>query len=90
MLASKVSGKKMMPLLVKIAKGGRTRKDASGALSEKFIYVLEGKVEANIGQERYDLCKNDSLYFVSNTPHYFRNTGSSDARLVSVECPPAS
>lgn len=88
MLASKVLNKKMMPVLIKIAKGGKTHKEETKPGIEKFIYVLDGKIEASIGEEKYTLGKNDSLYFESNVSHYFKNSGASDARIISVVCPP--
>lgn len=88
MLASKILNKKMMPVLVKIAKGGRTHKEETRSGIEKFIYVLDGKIEANIGGEKYNLVRNDSLYFESNIPHYLKNIGAGEARIVSVVCPP--
>ncbi|MBI5123900.1 MAG: helix-turn-helix transcriptional regulator [Candidatus Omnitrophica bacterium] len=88
MLASKVLNKKMMPVLIKIAKGGRTHKEETKSGIEKFIYILDGKIEANIGEEKYNLGRNDSLYFESNIPHYIKNIGASDARVISVVCPP--
>jgi len=88
MLASKVLNKKMMPVLIKIAKGGKTQTEETKSGIEKFIYVLEGKIEASIGGEKYELGKNDSLYFESNMPHYIKNTGGSDVRVISVVCPP--
>jgi len=88
MLASKVLNKKMMPILIKLGKGGSTHKEETKHGTEKFMYVLEGRIEASIGSEKYNLSKNDSLYFDSNAPHYIKNTGSSDARVVCVTCPP--
>lgn len=88
MLASKILNKKMMPVLIKIAKGGKTRKEETKSGIEKFIYILEGKIEANIGEEKYALSRNDSLYFESNVPHYLRNIGSDESRLICVISPP--
>ena len=86
MLASNVQSKKMMPLLVALSKGGHTstEKDSHGV--EKFIYVLDGKVEANIGEEKFGLGSGDTIYFDSSVPHYFKNSGASEARLVSISC----
>jgi len=89
MLASSVLNKKMMPMLTKIAKNGVTHKEENKQGVEKFIYALSGKIEANIGVNKYDLTKGDSLYFESSLPHYFKNTGAEEALLVSVTCPPA-
>ena len=88
MLASKVLNKKMMPVLIKIARGGKTQKEDTKPGIEKFVYVLDGRIEANIGEEKYNLGRNDSLYFESNIPHYFNNIGAGDARVISVVCPP--
>jgi quercetin dioxygenase-like cupin family protein len=51
--------------------------------------VLDGKVEANIGSNKYDLAKGDTLYFESSIPHHFRNIGAGETRVVSVTTPPA-
>jgi len=88
MLSSNFVNKKMMPVLIKIGKSGRTHNEETKNGVEKFIYVIDGKVEANIGENKYDLVKSDSLYFESSLPHYFRNTGSTEARLISVITPP--
>jgi Cupin domain. len=88
MLASKVLNKKMMPVLVKIAKGGRTHKEETKPGIEKFVYVLDGKIEAAIGEEKYNLMKGDTLYFEGSTPHYFKNTHSTDTKLLCIISPP--
>jgi glyoxylate utilization-related uncharacterized protein len=88
-LAPNVLNKKMMPTLIRMSRGGNTHKEETKPGIEKFLYVLYGKVEANIGNEKYSLSKGDTLYFESSAPHYFRNTGKGDARIISVVCPPA-
>ena len=89
MLASNVQDKKMLPLLTVLAKNGRTTTEETGYGVEKFIYVLDGRIEANIGEEKYRLGPEDTIYFDSSAPHYFKNTGDDEARLISVTCPPA-
>jgi quercetin dioxygenase-like cupin family protein len=89
MLAPNILNKKMMPTMIKIAKGGNTHNEETKPGIEKFAYVLDGKVEANIGEERYVLGRGDTLYFESSTPHRFRNVGAGEARLICVITPPA-
>ena len=89
MLAPNVLNKKMMPTMIKIAKSGNTHNEETKPGIEKFAYVLDGKVEANIGEERYVLGRGDTLYFESSTPHHFRNVGAGEARLICVITPPA-
>jgi quercetin dioxygenase-like cupin family protein/DNA-binding Xre family transcriptional regulator len=88
MLAANVSGKKMMPTMIRIRKGGNTHKEETKPGIEKFTYLLDGKVEASIGHEKYVLSKGDTLYFESSVPHYFRNIGAGDARMICVVTPP--
>ena len=88
MLASKVLNKKMMPVLIKIARGGKTQKEETKPGVEKFIYVIDGKIEAAIGEEKYTLSKNDSLYFESLTPHFFKNINNRDSKLLCIISPP--
>jgi transcriptional regulator with XRE-family HTH domain len=88
MLIPKVLDKKMMPIMIKIGSKGTTHREESKKGVEKFVYVLEGKVNAAIGEKRYSLNKGDTLYFDSSMPHYFENIGASDARLICVISPP--
>lgn len=89
MLAPNVLTKKMMPTMIKIAKGGNTHNEETKPGIEKFAYVLDGKIEAAIGDEKYTLSKGDTLYFESSTPHSFRNIGSGESRMICVITPPA-
>lgn len=88
MLASGVLNKKMLPILIKINKEGTTHKEETKIGIEKFIYILSGKVEANIGDNKYELTRGDSLYFESSLPHFFRNLGAEESTLIQVTCPP--
>lgn len=87
-LASKISEKKMMPVFIRILKGGQTVKEQTKPGAEKFVYVLDGKIEAVVGEGKYILGKHDSLYFESNTPHYYINAGAGESSLISVVSPP--
>jgi mannose-6-phosphate isomerase-like protein (cupin superfamily)/DNA-binding Xre family transcriptional regulator len=89
MLASKVLNRKMMPVLMKLGRGGSTAKEETRPGIDKFIFVVDGAVEAQVGDEKYSMRKGDSIYFEAKEPHRFRNTGPSDARIISVTCPPA-
>lgn len=89
-LASNIQNKKMLPILMKIAKGGHTNMEETKPGVEKFIYVLDGKSEAIIGENKYALAQGDTIYFDSSVPHHFKNIGTGETRLVVVSCPPAS
>lgn len=89
-LATNVRDKNMLPILITIAKHGRTGAEEDARGVEKFIYVTEGRIEAAIGEEKYILGSGDTIYFDSSVPHYFKNLGNSEARIISVSCPPAA
>lgn len=88
-LVSKIKSKKMMPILLKIEPGGKTNPEENTAGTERFIFVLEGKIETYIREERFELSKNNSLYFDASLPHSFANIGRSSARVISVITPAA-
>lgn len=89
MLTTKVVDKKMMPLLIKFQKGGQTHKEENRPGTEKFIYILTGKIRAKIGKEEYNLSKGDSMYFDASLPHTFHNIGKTGAQVLCALTPPS-
>ena len=49
--------------------------------SEEYITVFCGKVEITVANERYLLGKGDSIRFLANVPHAYRNAGEETAEL---------
>ena len=41
----------------------------------ELLYVLSGKVELRIGEDRHELAEGDSVYFDSSVPHGYRRIG---------------
>lgn len=66
-LAPEVKGRHMEALIVKLEEN--PYKEMSVHEGEEFIYVLDGVVALNIGQDSYDLEPGDSAYYLSTTPH---------------------
>jgi len=86
-LTSNVLSKKMMPVLVKIEPGGATSEEKNAAGSEKFLFVLDGKISVSVGSESFSLSKNNALYFDAGLAHKIRNQGKTTARVISVVTP---
>ena len=40
---------------------------------EEYIIVTEGKIEININDEKFILQKGNSLRFMANSPHSYKN-----------------
>lgn len=88
-LTAKVLSKKMMPILLKIEPEGKTNTEQNRITTEKFIFVLEGKIEVVIGGQSYGLSKHNTLYFDASVEHYFVNKGKSVAKVICVATPVA-
>ncbi len=89
MLTTDVLKKKLMPVLVVIEPGGSTQREEARVGTERFIYVLEGEVEAKIGEAVHRLKKGSTLYFDASAPHVFRNDTRKAVKLLSVMTPAA-
>ena len=88
MLTTEVLKKKLMPVLITIEPGGATHKEETKVGTEKFLYVLEGALEAEVGEETHHLSRGSSLYLDASIPHALRNSGSKRALCLSVITPP--
>lgn len=53
-------------------------------LGEEFIYVLKGKIEVMVGENKNTLGPQDSLHFNSSIVHRLRNVSNQKAELVVV------
>jgi transcriptional regulator with XRE-family HTH domain len=66
-LAPEVKGRHMEALLVQLKEN--PEKEASVHEGEEFIYVLDGVVVVEIGEDHFELEAGDSVYYLSTTPH---------------------
>ena len=88
-LTAKILSKKMMPILLKIEPGGQTNVEKNQIGTEKFIYVLEGKLEVQIEDTTYSLLQGNTLYFDASVRHCFFNKDKSTAKILCVGTPAA-
>lgn len=86
-LTTNLMKKRMLPTLLKIEPGGRTNKEQGLIGSEKFVFVLEGQLDVQVGKETYPLSKNNTLYFDAGVEHYFFNPGDKVMKAVCVLTP---
>jgi len=66
-LAPEVKGRHMEALIVQLEEN--PDKEVSVHDGEEFIYVLDGIVVLDIGEDTFDLEPGDSAYYLSTTPH---------------------
>jgi transcriptional regulator with XRE-family HTH domain len=55
---------------------------------EEAEFVLEGSLEAHVGDRTLDLDRGDSIRFASSMPHWFRTYGAR-CILISAQTPPS-
>lgn len=88
LLTTDVLKKKLMPVLITIEPGGSTHREEAKVGTEKFLYVLEGTLEASIGEATHELKRGSSLYLDASVSHTLRNVSTHPAKCLSVVTPP--
>ena len=86
-LTKNVLKKKMMPVLIRINPGGKTSVEQNPIGTEKFIFVLDGVIEAEVSGSRFRLGKHNTFYFDASLPHHFINKGKPTARVLCIGTP---
>lgn len=51
---------------------------------EEFVYVLEGRLQIQVGEETHTLTKGKSLHFDSSKEHVLKNLSSKESKLIVV------
>ena len=88
MLTTEILKKKLMPVLITIESGGSTHREEARVGTEKFLYVLEGTLEAKVGEATHVLKRGSSLYLDASIPHLLKNPGPRTAKCLAVVTPP--
>ena len=67
-LASDVKGRHMEALIVQLEED--PEKEVSVHAGEEFVFVIDGTVVLEIGEDKYELEPGDSAYYLSTTAHH--------------------
>ncbi|MDP8213306.1 MAG: XRE family transcriptional regulator [Candidatus Zapsychrus exili] len=86
-LITNAAAKKMLPAVIRIERCGSTNKEKSKKGTEKFAFILEGKVEVHIADEVHTLTHSSSIYFDGSKEHYFVNLSPIPAKLICISTP---
>ena len=68
-LAEGKSDRHMEPFLIDVQLPPTEELPLSSHEGEEFIYVMEGKIAVQYGQDRFELAAGDSIYYDSIVPH---------------------
>ncbi len=91
LLVSRISTKKMEPLISVIEPGGRSdeaEEMSHPAGTEEFVLVLQGEIDFKINGKDIHLCEGDTLDFDGILPHCWANNGLKTAEVLFVFSPP--
>lgn len=64
-----------------IAPGGSLKAEPHLAGTEEFITVFAGSVKIKVAEKEYDLNEGDSIKFMADVAHSYRNTGGNECQL---------
>jgi transcriptional regulator with XRE-family HTH domain len=79
----------IQPYLLSFEPGGGYDRDMIGHPGEEFAYVLHGRVELVLEDERHELSQGDLIRFRTGRPHAFRNASTVGvATVVGAATPP--
>lgn len=88
-LTGNVLQKKMMPTLLTLDPGGKTSPEQNPVGTDKFIFILDGKLQIRIGDQEYSLGKGQSIYFEASFAHIIANQSKRTAKALIVSTPVA-
>jgi transcriptional regulator with XRE-family HTH domain len=69
---------------IRIDRGGHLEAQPHMPGTEEYITVFSGKVRITAGDESFDLNEGDSLHFLADVPHSYRNTGTKTVWLSMI------
>ncbi len=78
----------MEPILITLHPGCASQSYAPMDV-EEFGYVLQGRIELHCGKQIYTVKKGQTFYFKADRPHFLKNTGTSEAKVLWVSTPPS-
>ncbi|MFT5207815.1 MAG: transcriptional regulator with XRE-family HTH domain [Candidatus Omnitrophota bacterium] len=79
--------KKMMPIKLTLKPKSETSEEQLPLGTERFLYVLQGKVTVVAKDESKIVSQDSSLYFNASTPHHYANTLSSKSICLVITTP---
>jgi quercetin dioxygenase-like cupin family protein len=83
-LAQDKSGRHIEPFIIDVKPADNTDFAFSTHEGEEFIYVVEGAVEINYGQQTYTLNEGDSIYYDSIVAHHVHAATDLPAKILGV------
>lgn len=87
LLTQGILQKKMMPVLLRIKRAGRTAEEQFPLGTERFLYVMSGRLALLHEGRTVALREGESFYFNGSLAHSMKNAGPGECRVLSVITP---
>lgn len=87
LLAKQIFQKPFLPQLLILQVGGQTHREQSRSGTEKWLFVLKGQIEIQVGEQSHRLEPYGSIFFKASEPHQLTNVGESVAECITVTSP---
>jgi transcriptional regulator with XRE-family HTH domain len=87
LLASQVFQKPFLPQLLRLQPGGQTHMEQTRPGCERWVFVLKGAIDIQIGEQRHRLEPYGSIFFKASEPHQLTNAGDALAECLMVTSP---
>ena len=87
LLTSNVLRNKMMPLRLKLKGGSKTATEELPLGTERFVYVLDGRIQVKLSNVSHEIAEGESLYFNAALPHFFVNQLKTPSLCLIVSTP---
>ncbi len=83
-LARQKTGRHMEPFIIDIQPSEKKEFKLSAHEGEEFIYVMEGDIEIDYGNEKYTLHEGDSIYYDSIVAHHVHGVTGKAAKILAL------
>lgn len=74
LLLKTINNKKMIPSMISLAAGTQSSQQENTPGQDLVIFVLQGSLRIQLGEQHYDLNQNDSLYLTGGGKFQYINT----------------
>lgn len=64
------------------------RTETASHPGEELIFVLKGRLQIGVGEEKFTLNAGDSIHYQASQPHYWHNPGTGQCTVVWAVSPP--
>ena len=86
-ISGELAGRKLEAGILTVRAGATVSQKPMSHEGEEIHLIMKGEITYTIGKETFTLKSGDSIHFFSRTPHTWKNTGKTDAKVLVIATP---